>query len=521
MGIDPYINSISNPHTKRRVASYARVSTDSEEQENSFVAQMDYYSRKIADNLDWELVKVYADEGISGTNTKHREGFKSMVADALAGKIDLIVTKSVSRFARNTVDSLNTIRLLKSKGVECWFEKEAIWTFDGKGELLVTIMSSLAQEESRSLSENVRWGKRRSFEEGKVSLPYKRFLGYERGADGRPKIVESEAKTVREIFDLYLQGMTVNGICRQLTEKGIPTPGGKTNWGVPTVRSILQNEKYRGDALLQKSFTIDYLEKIRKKNEGEIPQFYVENSHPPIVKSEVFDLVQEDIRKNKELGQKRRAGHIFSSKVICGECGGVFGSKVWNSCNKFKRKIWQCNEKYKVKGQVKCKTPAMSDESLEKAFILAFNQIIGNKETYIADYISISEILTDTSRLDQEILSLKERCNGVYAEIKACIDDNTRRSRDQVLYQKEYQALVDRYESIRSRLDGVETEKQNCLLRKEKIVRFLEDIRKREGLLTEFDEAIFQAFVENMTVYSKTDLAVKFRDGNEIHVNIG
>ena len=197
---------------KRRVAAYARVSTDSDEQFTSYEAQIDYYTQYIKKRDDWEFVKVYTDEGITGTSTKHREGFNEMVADALAGKIDLIVTKSVSRFARNTVDSLVTVRKLKEHHVEIYFEKENIFTFDSKGELLITIMSSLAQEESRSISENVTWGQRKRFADGKVTMPYKQFLGYERGEDGVPVINEKEAEVVRLIYKLFLQGKTATGI---------------------------------------------------------------------------------------------------------------------------------------------------------------------------------------------------------------------------------------------------------------------------------------------------------------------
>lgn len=245
-------------HQKKRVAAYARVSTDSDEQFTSYEAQVDFYTRYIQSNPEWEFVAVYADEGITGTNTKKREGFNRMIQDALAGKIDLILTKSISRFARNTVDSLTTIRQLKEKGIEAYFEKENIYTLDAKGEVMLTIMSSLAQEESRSISENVTWGKRRSMEDGKFSLAYKHFLGYEKGDDGLPKIVEEEAKIVRKIYELFLAGNTVRAIASQLTNEGIPTPSGKVRWSVSTIMSILQNEKYKGDALLQKTYTVDF-----------------------------------------------------------------------------------------------------------------------------------------------------------------------------------------------------------------------------------------------------------------------
>ena len=229
-----------NALKRRRVAGYARVSTDSDEQENSYAAQVDYFSNFIKSREDWTFVKVYTDEGISGVSTRKREGFNQMIADALAGKIDLIVTKSVSRFARNTVDSLTTIRELKAHGIEVFFEKEGIYTFDGKGELLLTIMSSLAQEESRSISENVAWGIRKSFSDGKVMMPYGSFLGYCRGDDGTPKVVPEEAEVVRAIYRRFLEGATPHQIAKQLTELGVPTPRGHKKWGTSTVLSILQ-----------------------------------------------------------------------------------------------------------------------------------------------------------------------------------------------------------------------------------------------------------------------------------------
>lgn len=227
---------------KRRVAAYARVSTDSDEQLSSYEAQVDFYTRHIQSKPEWEFVAVYTDEGVTGTNTKKREGFNRMIEDALAGKIDLILTKSISRFARNTVDSLTTIRRLKEKGIEVYFEKENIYTLDAKGEVMLTIMSSLAQEESRSISENVTWGKRKSMADGKFSLAYKRFLGYRKGPDGLPEIVEEEAEIIRKIYDLFLAGHTVRAIASQLTSEGIPTPSGKQQWSVSTIMSILQND---------------------------------------------------------------------------------------------------------------------------------------------------------------------------------------------------------------------------------------------------------------------------------------
>ena len=333
--------------TKRKVAGYARVSTDSEEQLTSYEAQVDYYSNYIRSNPEWEFVGVYTDEGITALNTKKREGFNRMIADALDGKIDLIVTKSVSRFARNTVDSLTTVRKLKERGVEVYFQKENIYTLDSKGELLITIMSSLAQEESRSISENVTWGQRKRFADGKVSIPYGQFLGYRKGSDGLPEIVSEEAEIVRDIYRMFIEGMSTNAIAKRLTDNGVPTPSGKSKWQRQTIDSILANEKYKGSALLQKKFTIDFLQKKMKPNEGEVPQYYVEHSHLPIIPPDEWERVQLEIARRRNSEKRTNCGSSFSAKLVCGDCGEFYGLKVWHSNSKYRRTIWQCNGKFK------------------------------------------------------------------------------------------------------------------------------------------------------------------------------
>lgn len=365
---------------KRRVAGYARVSTELEEQQSSYAAQIDYYLRFIKARPDWELVGIYTDEGISATNTRHRNGFNSMISDALAGKIDLIVTKSVSRFARNTVDSLTTVRKLKDAGIEIYFEKENIWTLDSKGELLITIMSSLAQEESRSISENVTWGHRKRFADGKVSLAYSRFLGYEKGTDGNLVINESEAVIVREIYNMYLKGYSLHAIAGQLTARHIPTPGGNKIWNQSTIRNILINEKYKGDALLQKTYTVDFLTKKKKRNLGEVPQYYIENNHEPIISAETFELVQaERLRRavNVSADSRYSGVSLFSGRIKCGDCGSFFGAKVWHSNTKYRKIIYQCNSKYKP--QKTCSTGHLYEEDIKKLFIRAMNNIIGDR----------------------------------------------------------------------------------------------------------------------------------------------
>ncbi|GHU52464.1 hypothetical protein FACS1894132_02160 [Clostridia bacterium] len=368
--------STTNPFAsidKKRVAAYARVSTDDEEQLNSYEAQVDFYTQQIQSNENWIFVEVYADEGISGTRTKGRDDFNRMVADALDGKIDLIITKSVSRFARNTVDSLVTVRKLKEKDVEVYFEKENIYTMDSKGELLITIMSSLAQEESRSISENVTWGQRKRMQDGKVSMAYKRFLGYCKGEDGTPQIVEAEAEVIRQIYAMFLNGKTYREIASYLTECGISTPGGKPVWSVSTVQSILKNEKYAGNAVLQKKFTVDFLTKKVKVNEGEVPQYFVENSHSAIVSAETFKLAQGEIQRRKAIGKRLSGSGLFVCKIVCGDCDGFYGSKVWHSNTEHRCVIWQCNHKYK--GEDTCRTPHLTEDEIKNRFCVGFQSI--------------------------------------------------------------------------------------------------------------------------------------------------
>ena len=267
--------SVSVPK-QRRVAAYARVSTEKEEQLSSYEAQVDYYTKYIKERPDWDFVFVYTDEGISATNTKKRDGFNQMIKDALDGKIDLIITKSVSRFARNTVDTLTNVRKLKAVGVEVYFQKENMWSLDSKSEFVLTLMSSMAQEESRSISENITWGIYKRAADGQVTVAYAHFLGYDKGKEkGELVINEEQAVTVRLIYRLFIEGMTAASIANRLIELGIPTPARKKRWQCTVVESILSNEKYKGDALRLKTFTADYLTKKIQVNHGERPQYYI------------------------------------------------------------------------------------------------------------------------------------------------------------------------------------------------------------------------------------------------------
>jgi DNA invertase Pin-like site-specific DNA recombinase len=503
---------------RKRVAAYARVSTDAEEQQGSYAAQVDYYTRHIQGNPEWEFIGVYADEGISATTTKKRSGFNEMIQHALEGKIDLILTKSISRFARNTVDSLITVRKLKEKRIEVYFEKENIYTLDAKGELLITIMSSLAQEESRSISENVTWGQRKRMADGKVSLPYKQFLGYEKGADGLPRIVESEAKIVRLIYALFLEGKTYQMIARYLTEQEIPTPSGKKRWSVSTISSILRNEKYKGDALLQKKFTVDFLTKEQKVNEGEVPQYYVENSHPAIIEPETFDLVQSEIARRSGIRRQIHNNSPFAAKVYCGQCGGFYGPKVLHSTDKYRYTIWRCNKKYE--GGDTCQTPHIREEELQAAFVEAFGQIMGDKDEHIARFEELLPILADTTEFVKKRDTLQIERDALLERMRRCVEENALVASDQDAYNKRYAELKHAYQEAEQRIQKLEREISERSVRKEKICRFLEELRNADNLLTGFDERLWHATVERVTVKNDGHLAFMFRDGTEISVQL-
>lgn len=502
-----------NQVRRRRTAGYARVSTDSEEQQTSYEAQVDYYTNYIKSRDDWEFVEVYTDEGISATNTKHREGFKQMIADALSGKIDLIVTKSVSRFARNTVDSLTTVRQLKEKGIEIFFEKENIWTLDSKGELLITIMSSLAQEESRSISENCTWGQRKRFADGKVTVPFNRFLGYDRGEDGNLVVNPEQAATVRRIYSMFLQGMTPFGIASKLTADGVLSPGGKERWNAGAVRSILTNEKYRGDALLQKSYTVDFLTKKKKPNEGEIPQYYVENNHQAIIQPDVFDMVQRELARRGQNRSHHSGVHLFSGKIKCGQCGNWYGSKVWHSTDKYRCTIWQCNHKFG--GDEKCGTPHLTEEDIQRYYLSAVNKLLTDRDDIISTFELAKSAAFDTTALATERDELQSELLVVSELLQQCIQENAHVALDQTEYQKRYDGLTARFNKAKARLDTVTVTISDKQARQATIETFLDELRRLD-IVTEFQPALWYSLVDFMTVYSKDDLRVTFKDGTEI-----
>ena len=372
---------------KLRVAAYCRVSTDSDEQATSYDAQVEHYTEFIQKNPEWEFAGIYADDGISGTNTKKREDFNRMVDDCEAGNIDMIITKSISRFARNTLDCLKYIRQLKDKNIPVFFEKEAINTMDAKGEVLITIMASLAQQESQSLSQNVKLGLQFRYQNGQVQVNHNHFLGYTKDADGNLIIDPEQAEVVKRIYREYLEGYSMDRIAKGLEADGILTGAGKTKWWTSTINKILRNEKYIGDALLQKTYTTDFLNKTRVKNNGIVPQYYVESNHEAIIPKDIFLRVQEELVRRRVVktsanGKKRSysCNHCFAQIVICGKCGEMFRRIHWNNRG-CKSIVWRCISRLEPTGQ-ECHARTVNEPVFENVVVQAINTLLGDKSTY-------------------------------------------------------------------------------------------------------------------------------------------
>ena len=437
-----------------------------------------------------------------------------MVADALAGKIDLIVTKSVSRFARNTVDSLSTIRELKEHGTEVYFEKENIWTFDSKGELLLTIMSSLAQEESRSISENVRWGQRKKISDGKFSLNYKHFLGYDNGPDGGLVINKAQADIVRRIYGEFLAGKSPYAIARGLTEEGIPSPAGKPRWNDLTIKRVLSNETYMGDKLLQKTYSNDFLDKTRRKNEGQVPQVYVEGCHEAIIPARTFKRVQEEIARRKDCHAS--GGTIFSAKIYCGDCGQMYGPKVWHSKDtRYRRTVWQCNSKFKDR---RCKTPHLTEEEIQQGFIKAMNRLLAIRKEVIDNLREVQAELGGTDELEAETIRLENERNVTAELVQQLIDQNARVAQDQDDYQRRYDEMFTRYEDAEKALAAAQESLRQKETRNEQIEDFISEIQAMPDSISEFRTDYWGHLVEKVTVHRKGAMTFFFTCGVEIQI---
>ncbi|MGN0682074.1 MAG: recombinase family protein [Oscillospiraceae bacterium] len=510
--------------TRLKVAAYCRVSTDQEEQESSYEAQISYYTEKIKNNSEWALAGIFADEGITGTQAKKRPEFLKMIGLCRQRKIDLILTKSLSRFARNTVDSLNYIRELKALGIAVFFEKENINTLESDTEMMLTIMSCFAQAESESISKNVSWGIRQSFKNGNVPMQYARLLGYKKGENNLPEIVPDEAEIVREIFRRYLDGASMEQIANHLNNMGLTTKGSGSPYRKIAIQRILTNEKYTGDALLQKTYVTDCITKKTRKNNGELPMYLVKDHHEPIISRVDFNRVQEEMARRsakrviadkltKTEQGKYSAKYTLSELLKCGECGTHYRRVTWTAKG-FKGIKWRCINRIQY-GKRKChNSPTIDEEMLHKAIVSAINEFCDVKD--------------DVSRVLRESITevLDSNLNGSIQAAQQRIDELTRNIDELIklvtVPETAESAMSDISkfsEEMKALREFIENEKQKTAVSESNSEQLNEVLRRLENedfTLTKYDDVAVRQLIERVTVESKDTITVRFKGGFEL-----
>ncbi len=518
-----YDKNIKPSEIRLRVAAYCRVSTEQEEQEGSYQAQVDYYTKKINEDPKWINAGIYADDGKSATSTKKRDDFRTMIKDALDGKIDIILTKSISRFARNTVDALTIIRRLKEKNVAVIFEKEGINTLDATGELLITILSSLAQEESRNISENVRWGIVRKFEKGTVIVNHKKFMGYTKNEDGELVIEPEEAKVVRLIFRLYLEGASLQDIARELQEKNIKTVTGKEEWHTTVILKMLKNEKYMGDALLQKTYTTDFMTKKRVKNEGIVPQYYVEGNHEAIIPKPIFFLVQEEIcrrasitktgeTRKKKQGSKYSAQYALTGKVLCGDCGHEYRRVTWARNGK-KKIVWRCSNRL-LNGVDKCnQSPTVEESVLHDTIMRAINKVVQNDGDFIGAFRqNVIHVIgnygkTEKAEKYDELIKEKE------SKIVALIEQHARTGDFGDAGDDAFKKIADEINKLREKQMEERHRKQLVEDYEQRITNMDAFLKECATNMIEYDEKLVRRIVSRINILSDNRLQIQLKSG--------
>ena len=510
----------SSHHGKQRVAAYCRVSTNNKEQINSYEAQKVYYTQKIEENPDWELAGIFADKGLSGTSLKKRDNFNKMIAACKRGRIDTILTKSLSRFARNTVDCLETVRMLRARGIGVIFEKENINTLTESNEFLITLFSGFAQAESESLSGNIARGKMMSMQAGNVPFQYKKLLGYREGEDGKPEIDPEEAKTVRRIYRRYLDGCSLSQIQRELEADHVPTAQGIQRWSYQVIHNILTNERYIGDALLGKTYVLDCISKEVRKNNGERPQYYVENNHPAIIPREWFQRVKEEMTRRAskrkvmqrhgktELG-KYSAKYALSELLVCGECGTPYKRCTWARNGK-KHIVWRCVSRLEF-GTKYCQgSPSLDEEKLHQAILEALNEFAQTDSEVKEDILNFTRLVWAGQEVDgASLISLKQRLEDITAEQALLLDRVLENMNDPDL-NAQLKALMDEKQAVQEQIQAMEQEAAQSENRMSRMAELREWMAKLE-VNTEYNDEQVRMAVERITVVDAETIHIKFR----------
>ena len=521
---DPKHNQKDIRKQRLRVAPYCRVSTNSEEQLDSYQAQIEYYTEKIAARQEWTMVDMFADEGKTATSTKKRKDFLRMIKACEKGKVDLIITKSVSRFCRNTLDGLDYVRRLKRMGVGVFFEKENVNTLYMDNEMILTFMMSQAQAESESMSGNIRWGHRKNFKDGKVYFHYAGFLGYRRGENDLPEIDPEEAEIVRRIFSRYLIGHSVAKIIADLEADGIKTARGHKKWNDGVIRGMLRNEKYMGDALLQKTYIADLFTRQTKKNTGELPQYYVENSHPAIIDRLTFQRVQEEMARRSSLKKVSTAAktelakysgkYVLTELLSCGNCGSPYRRVTWTR-PEGKKIVWRCINRLE-NGKKFCKdAPTLEESRIHTAVVSAMNEMFSQKTLKAILQDSIRTALlpengeTSLAAIDSRLSQLREQQYRLLQLAAAVGADSTQYDEELKKVSMEFSALV----AKRSELEKNRQDTEQADERAEQLAAELEAVDT--GIAT-FDEVTVRQLISAITVLSEEKLLIRFKDGTEI-----
>ncbi|NBK94234.1 recombinase family protein [bacterium 1XD21-13] len=507
-----------------RVAAYCRVSTLMEQQEGSYEAQVNYYTEKIKSKSNWRLAGIYADDGKSATSTRKRSDFQSMIDDCMAGKIDLVITKSISRFARNTVDALMNIRKLKEKNIAIYFEKEGINTLNGSGELLITILSSQAQEESRNISENCHWGIVRRFESGKVIVNHSKFLGYTKDREGNLVIVPEEAKLVRRIFRLYLEGNSSYRIKRILEEDGIRTVTGNTVWQATVIDKMLSNEKYMGDALMQKTYTVDFLTKKKVINRGIVPQYYVEDDHEAIIPKELFLQVQEEkarraaihrpsARKKTELVKgKYSSKYALSELMVCGECGQPYRRQVWSKYG-VKTAVWRCDSRLKY-GAKRCKnSPTLRETTVQEAIMTAVNKVVEDQGEFVQAFRANVIRIIGSYSSQAEPTEYDEQIEELQGRLLELIEESARTECADEEFDRQYRMIADEMKGLKKERAKVVQERRLADSYEQRLEDMEGYIKKAGYLKREFDDDLVRRLIERIKVLNENWIEIQFQSG--------
>ena len=511
---------------QKRVAAYCRVSTDSEEQLTSYQNQMRVYTEMIAANKEWEFAGLYADEGISGTRADKRPEFQRMIRDCQNGRIDYIITKSVSRFARNTVECLEYVRSLKAQGIGIFFEEQNIDTLKNESELYLVIYAGFAQSESESISKHITWTYRKKFEEGKVSFQYKNFLGYRKGADNQPEIVPEEAAIVERIYEMFLAGQPVKMIAQTLQAEKIEIPGKNLSFSKNMIMNILRNEKYCGDCILQKTVTVDCISKTRKVNQGEAPMYIVENNHPAIISREVFNRVQEELIRRQALRAKsdktsitatgKYSKYALTEVLQCAECGSQYRRVTWTAHGR-KKIVWRCISRLDY-GTKHCKDSiTVEEEALHGAVVRALNRFHTEDEsTYLTLMKATIGEAIGINGGSEEIDLLTRRIDTLNKRMLDLVNETVAAGKDVESSEDEFKGISDQIEQLNRRIAAIQESIHKDGSRQARLEEIQNIIAERNANETQYDDSIVRQMIECIKVHNDGKLTIIFGGGYEI-----